>query len=205
MSARELENLLAILPTSHDSAGHRLTANPALDDWLRRGTLARVIASLLGAGARPIRAILFNKSEDTNWALGWHQDRTIAVKARADLPGFGPWTLKSGILHVEPPFALIESMVTARIHIDAVDALNAPLLAAPGSHRQGRIKEADIDSVVAQCGTTACLASATDIWLYRTAILHASDAMRRSGTRRVLQVDFSAEALPPPLEWQGIS
>jgi hypothetical protein len=47
----------------------------------------------LGPAARPVSAKLFDKSASRNWALGWHQDRTIAVRARIDTPGYGPWTV----------------------------------------------------------------------------------------------------------------
>jgi hypothetical protein len=68
----------------------------------------------------------------------------------------------------------------------------------------GRIPEAGIDAAVAECGTATCLAERGDIWLYATAILHASAAAEHPRRRRVLQVDYSAEALPAPLEWLGV-
>jgi hypothetical protein len=198
----KLEAMLAGLPT--DRAGLRLRAVPGLADLLACDRLGSCAAQLLGPGATPVRAILFDKREDANWALGWHQDRTIAVKARADVPGYGPWTVKAGMAHVEPPFALIERMLTIRIHLDSVAADNAPLLIAPGSHRLGRIAEDAIDAAVAECGTEACLAERGDIWLYATPILHASAASTRPFSRRVLQVDFSADPLPAPLTWLGL-
>jgi ectoine hydroxylase-related dioxygenase (phytanoyl-CoA dioxygenase family) len=134
---------------------------------------------------------------------GWHQDRTICVRERIDTPGFGPWTIKQGLVHVAPPFALIASMVTLRIHLDDVPGDNAPLLIAPGSHRFGYIAEGEVSGVVERCGTRACTAAVGDVWVYSTPILHASEASRSGGRSRVLQVDFSAEYLPGGLEWLG--
>jgi ectoine hydroxylase-related dioxygenase (phytanoyl-CoA dioxygenase family) len=131
----------------------------------------------------------------------WHQDRTIAVRRRIDTPGFANWTVKSGIHHVEPPFALLERMVTIRIHLDEAGADNAPLLIAPGSHRLGRIPEHAIAGAVRRLGTRACLAGRGDAWLYATPILHASEPARTPASRRVLHVDFSADPLPNGLEW----
>ena len=165
------------------------------------GKIGAVAASVLGPQARPVRAILFDKNENKNWALGWHQDRTIAVQARVELPGFGPWTIKAGIPHVEPPFELIERMITLRTHLDSVEMSNAPLLISPGTHALGKIREAAIDGVVAAHGVQACLAEAGDIWVYRTPILHASERSTSQARRRVLQIDFSAEQLPAPLVW----
>ena len=198
-----LNEALRDLP--QDGAGNRLHGIDALKPVLASdGCIGAVAASVLGEGARPVRAILFNKTPATNWSLGWHQDRTICVKTKREAPGFGPWTIKSGMLHVAPPFDLLTRMVTVRAHLDAVPATNAPLLIAPGSHRYGRVAVDEIDTVVAQCGTISCLAEAGDVWLYATPILHASEAASVPQSRRVLQVDFAAEALPYGLEWHGV-
>jgi hypothetical protein len=197
-----LECVLAGLPG--DRAGLRLHGIDGLPGLLGSEALGSCAAQLLGLAANPVRAILFDKSEAANWALGWHQDRTIAVKARADVPGFGPWSVKAGIHHVEPPFALIEAMRTIRIHLDPTPETNGPLRIAPGSHRLGKIPEGGIDDAIARCGTATCLAERGDIWLYATPILHASAAAERPARRRVLQVDYSADALPRPLDWLGV-
>ena len=198
-----LEAALASLPSN--DAGLRIHGVEALKPLLgSNGCIGAVAATALGAGAKPVRAILFNKSLETNWSLAWHQDRTICVKEKREAPGFGPWTVKSGMAHVAPPFELLLRMVTLRAHLDDVPASNAPLLIAPGSHRLGRIAVGEVDDVVRRCGTRACTASAGDIWLYSTPILHASEVASTPTSRRVLQVDFAAEALPHGLEWLGV-
>jgi hypothetical protein len=172
--------------------GIRLHGLAALQPLLApAGEIGRLAISMIGTRARPVRAILFDKTEGANWSLGWHQDRTIAVAGRRDAPGFGSWTVKSGILHVAPPYAVLAGMVTLRLHLDPAGPDNAPLLVAPGSHRLGRIAEADIPAIVRSCGTAACEAEAGDIWLYATPILHASEAAVAPQRRRVLQVDYA--------------
>jgi hypothetical protein len=165
------------------------------------GPIAALASHLLGQPARPVRVIAFDKSPSANWALGWHQDRTINVAERADVAGFGPWTVKQGHLHVQPPFRLIESMVTLRIHLDPVTPDNAPLEIALGSHRRGLIAEGCVAAVVAASDVCACLAHAGDVWAYATPILHASHRSASNSPRRVLQIDYSADTLPPPLKW----
>ena len=118
--------------------------------------------------------------------------------------GFGPWTVKSGLLHVAPPFDLLAGMVTLRVHLDPVPETNAPLLIAPGSHRLGQIPEGEVKSVVRRCGSVTCLADTGDVWLYSTPILHCSEAARDPVHRRVLQVDFAAGDLPGGLTWLGV-
>lgn len=199
----KLESTLANLPT--DEAGVRISGIEALRPLLAAdGCIGAVAASVLGGSVKAVRAILFNKSPETNWSLAWHQDRTICVKERLNVSGFGPWTVKSGLLHVGPPFEYLARMVTLRAHLDDVPATNAPLLVAPGSQKLGRVPISKVDQVVQSCGTEVCLAEAGDIWLYSTPILHASEAASKPKNRRVLQVDFAAEELPDGLEWLGV-
>src|SRR5271170_5932318 len=42
--------------------------------------LRGIAASVLGKNARPVKAILFDKTPAANWYVTWHQDLTIAVK-----------------------------------------------------------------------------------------------------------------------------
>ncbi|WP_027529326.1 phytanoyl-CoA dioxygenase family protein [Bradyrhizobium sp. WSM3983] len=202
----QLHQLKAILPhLPPDHAGLRLRGIEGLAPFLAAsGHVGSRAASVLGEACRPVRAILFDKTQAMNWALGWHQDRTIAVKERISVDGFETWSVKNGMQHVEPPFTLLSGMVTLRVHIDPVPASNAPLLVAPGSHELGRIAEEDVKDVVRRCGTVACLADRGDIWLYATPILHASDAADAPMHRRVLQVDFAVSELPGGLEWLGV-
>ncbi len=198
-----LETALAALPTSRP--GVRIAEGRQLQPFLNvAGPIGAVAASVLGEQARAVRAILFDKAAERNWALGWHQDRTIVVEERLEIDGYGPWTVKSGLIQVEPPFEILERMVTLRVHLDVVDERNAPLRIVPGSHRLGRLPETEIESLVAMSGERLCLAKRGDVWLYATSIVHASLAADPPRRRRVLQVDFSADATPGPLAWRGV-
>ena len=193
-----LEAPMADIP--RDRAGVRIHNNPAILAILASDS----ITTHIGPNFRPVRAILFDKSAEANWALGWHQDRTIAVKSRIEAEGFGPWSMKAGIQHVEPPFEMIERMKTFRIHLDDVPEVNAPLLIALGTHRLGKVAENMVPDVVASADVTACTAKRGDIWLYATPIIHASAAATTPTHRRVLQADFADFDLPGELEWKGI-
>ncbi len=195
----DLLRVVAQLP--QNAAGVRLHGVSALKPILATdGLIGSIAAKVLGMSARPVRAVLFDKSAGRNWALGWHQDRTICIKDKREALGFGPWTVKGGMHHVAPPFDLLTRMITLRAHLDDVPETNAPLLIAPGSHALGRIGVDQVDDVVRRCGTATCPAEAGDVWLYATPILHASAAASKSASRRVLQVDFAAEELPHGLE-----
>jgi ectoine hydroxylase-related dioxygenase (phytanoyl-CoA dioxygenase family) len=188
-----------------EQAGVRIHGIEALRPILAaEGAVGGLAAQFLGKQCRAVRAILFDKTANTNWSLAWHQDRTICVKRRIDVEGYGPWTMKSGLQHVAPPFDLLSRMLTLRVHLDDVPAENSPLLIAPGSHLAGRVPIEQYGDVVAHCGSYACLAEAGDVWVYATPILHASDAACVTGHRRVLQIDYSADELTGGLEWLGV-
>jgi hypothetical protein len=198
-----LRSVLAGLPS--DQAGLRLREIEGLGRYLdSTGPIGALPASFMEASSRPVRAILFDKTSAANWSLAWHQDRTICVKRRVEVEGYGPWSMKAGMQHVAPPFDLLSRMVTVRVHLDDVPADNAPLLIAPGSHRSGRVAVDKIEVVVREGGVKACLAEAGDVWLYSTPILHASEVAERPARRRVLQIDYAAEDLPDGLEWLGV-
>lgn len=198
-----LHALIRRLPEDH--AGIRISGMEGLRPSLAaQGSIGSIAAGVLGPASRPVRAILFDKTVGRNWSLAWHQDRTICVRKRIDVEGFGPWTIKRGMQHVAPPFDLLTRMVTLRVHLDDVTVTNAPLLISPGSHADGRIPIDSIEEAVRRRGTRVCMAEAGDVWLYATPILHASEAATAPAHRRVLQLDFAAEELPGGLEWLGV-
>lgn len=199
----DIRAALQDLPTQQ--AGVRIHGiKPLMPILATDGSIGSLASEFLGPRCRPVRTILFDKNVKTNWSLAWHQDRTICVKQRIEVNGYGPWTTKGGMQHVAPPFDLLARMVTLRVHLDDVPTGNSPLLIAPGSHKLGRVPISEYDKVVRQCGTFPCLAHAGDVWVYATPILHASEAASVIGHRRVLQVDYSADELGGGLEWLGV-
>jgi hypothetical protein len=185
--------------------GRRLNASAAFAPWIERpGVVGSLATGLLGEGARPVRAVLFDKTPQANWAVAWHQDRTIVVRERVEIEGFGPWSTKDGLLHVAPPISVLERMLTVRVHLDPCGAGNAPLKAALGSHRLGYVAASDASARADAHEMAICIANAGDVWVYSTPILHASDRAAAPSRRRVLQIDYAAFDLPAPLAWRGV-
>ena len=187
--------------------GKRVTSmSPSLRAVLSTdGSIWRLAANVLGAETRPVRVLAFDKNADTNWAVGWHQDRTIAVREPRDAFGFEPWSVKDGIQHVAPPAFVLEGMLTLRIHLDHCGSDNAPLLIAKGSHLLGFVPADEVAETAEQMPQASCEATAGDVWIYRTLILHKSAQAGTPTRRRVLQVDYSGADLPGDLEWLSLS
>jgi len=66
---------------------------------------------VLGEPCFAVRALFFDKTSHANWKVVWHQDLTVAARQRIDLPGYGPWTDKAGVPHVQPPVDVLEHML----------------------------------------------------------------------------------------------
>jgi len=164
-----------------------------------------VATALIGPAARPVRAVLFDKTPAANWIVAWHQDRTICVRERIETDGFGPWSTKDGLLHVAPPIGVLQGMATLRLHLDDCDDDNAPLKIALGSHRLGYVTATEAAARAAAHPLFTCHAAAGDVWAYATPILHASERSRSDRRRRVLQVDYAAADLPGGLDWRGVA
>ena len=165
-----------------------------------RDEIKEPVTAVLGTEARAVRAILFDKQPGANWGVGWHQDLTIAVKQRVDVAGFTAWTEKAGVPHVQPPAEILEGMLTLRLHLDATDADNGALIVAPGSHSFGRLPEtwAAADSNTA---AIVCAAAAGDVLAFRPLLMHMSRKSAHPSHRRVIQIEYAAAPLPPPLLW----
>jgi hypothetical protein len=138
------------------------------------GEIGRIACGCLGGVARPVRTVMFDKTPTANWAVAWHQDRTIIVRERLETPGFGPWSRKAGALHVEPPTDVLAGMATLRIHLDDSEADNAPLMVALGSHHLGRVPASDAADAASRHVQHVCNAAAGDVWAYATLILHGT-------------------------------
>jgi Phytanoyl-CoA dioxygenase (PhyH) len=181
----------------------------------RRGLLASPVVAELARSPRflglasphfpdrpfPVRAIYFDKSAGANWLVAWHQDLTIALQARAEVPGFGPWSNKDGVTHVQPPVELLQQMLTIRLHLDDANESNGALRVLPGTHRYGRVTARRIAELRANHDEFVCKASAGDAMLMRPLLLHASGRSRSANHRRILHIEYASFALPPGLAW----
>ncbi len=169
----------------------------------RSASLMTIVEPILGPGAFAVRGLFFDKTPSANWNLPWHQDRTIAVRRRLDVPGFGPWTLKGGIAHALAPAELLARMVTVRLHLDDCGPESGPMRVLPGSHAAGQVDPGAIATWSARAGSMAvdCLVPAGGAVIMRPLLLHASASGTGQGHRRVIHLEYAAEELPGGLEW----
>jgi ectoine hydroxylase-related dioxygenase (phytanoyl-CoA dioxygenase family) len=180
-----VRNLLAIWP-------------PAVE--LARSAIRRWVIPILGEDCFVVRGIFFDKTETANWKVAWHQDLTIAVRQAVEVEGFGPWSVKEGIHHVQPPANVLEGMLAVRVHLDDCGAESGPLRVLPGSHRRGRLTSGDISELARSTGHP-CLVPRGGLVVMRPLLVHASSAATTPSCRRVIHLEFAADRLPGGLQW----
>ena len=180
---------------------HAFSFFPDLKPLLKPAGLVSLMQEILGSDARIVRSIFFDKTQAANWSVPIHQDTTIAVKEKHDSEGFRTWTVKAGTPHVQPPEQFLKNMVTLRLHLDDADAENGALRVLPGSHKNGRMKMADILKRREETEPVLCPVPAGGVMVMRPLLLHESAAGPNPSRRRVLHLECSADTLPFPLEW----
>ncbi len=192
---------LSQLPRRSGGLRDALRRLPEARALLASDALQSLLADLLGPRCFAVRAILFDKTVHANWNLGWHQDVSIAVcDERREVPGFGPWSRKQGVVHVRAPAAVLEGMLTLRLHLDACPVANGALRVLPGSHRLGRLTAAELRDLSPQKAVDVP-ADVGDVLLMRGLLVHGSRRSMQPAHRRILHIEWAAAALPGGLQW----
>ena len=145
--------------------------------------------------------ILFDKVEGANWKVPWHQDLSVALRARQDAAGYGPWSEKAGVVHAQAPVALLERMLTVRLHLDDCDEANGPLRVLPGTHCLGKLSAEHIQALRAETEEVVCVVPRGGVVLMRPLLLHASSPAQTPRQRRVVHLEYASDSLPAGLEW----
>jgi ectoine hydroxylase-related dioxygenase (phytanoyl-CoA dioxygenase family) len=156
---------------------------------------------LLGGSPKLVRALFFDKTPEKNWFVTWHQDKTVALNKKAEMDGWGPWSIKEDIWHVQPPPVVLNRMLTIRLHLDPADKQSGCLKVIPGTHQFGILEQEDIERIVRSHTALPCVVSAGDAVVLRPHVLHSSAKSIHQSHRRVVHLEYSDYELPPRLRW----
>jgi len=150
-----------------------------------------------------VQATYFNKNPQTNWLVALHQDRSIPVAA--DTPrSFPGWSQKEGLTFVQPPDAVLQTLVAVRLHVDDSNPDNGPLRVIPNSHRDGTLSPDQIAALRERFPEIELTANRGDVIAMRPLLLHASSKSRSEKPRRVIHFLCGPEKLPDGLRWNTI-
>ena len=142
--------------------------------------------------AQPFRATLFDKSASANWLVAWHQDTALPMRAQADAAGWGPWSIKAGIVHAHAPASALARVVALRVSLDPSTEANGPLRVLPGTHVHGLLDGAAVERLGLEVAPVSCTVGAGGVVAMRPLLLHASSKSTSDARRRVLHIEYAA-------------
>lgn len=172
---------------------------PGIKPLIFTDKLYTLIRDLFGDGYFVVKSIYFDKPEQSNWFVAYHQDLTISVDTKAELPGYSSWTNKHNQFAVQPPVDILENNFTIRIHLDDTDENNEALKVVPGSHLDGvrRIEDLNLSNQTEQ----VCKVKSGGVMIMRPLLFHASNRTTNNRKRRIIHIEFSKTMLPKEINW----
>ena len=156
------------------------------------GRMMHIASAILGDGAIPFRATLFEKLPTSNWLVAWHQDTALPLTERRDSAGWGPWSIKDGIPYAHAPAKALEQVVALRLHLDDSTPENGPLRVLPGTQNRGVLTDDEIHPVAETTSAVDCLMPLGGIVAMRPLVIHASSKSQADTPRRVLHIEYTA-------------
>ncbi len=92
-------------------------------------------AGLIGPEAVAVRATLFDKSPDANWAVPWHRDERVELTEPVDSPEWRAWKRLGDRWTAFAPRDFLLKMVAVRVRLDDCGPRGGALRVLAGSHR----------------------------------------------------------------------
>jgi ectoine hydroxylase-related dioxygenase (phytanoyl-CoA dioxygenase family) len=181
------------LPRSRAGLRHALP-HRAIASLAKNARLLGIAQEILGREAFPFRATLFDKSPTSNWLVVWHQDTALPLRDRREAPGWGPWSVKEGVIYAHAPAYALYDVLGLRVHLDDSTAQNGPLRVLPGSHKDGVLSDDAIHELVARVRSVDCTIAKGEILAMRPLLVHSSSKSHSEGSRRVIHIEYSATA-----------
>lgn len=182
-------------PAHRSRAGVRHAMRiPAVARFVQSSVLIDMASALLGADALPFQATLFDKSPEANWLVAWHQDTALPMRERRDAPGWGPWSMKEGVLYAHAPAEALSRVVSLRVSLDDSTLWNGPLRVLPGTHKGGVLSDDEISQLAREIDAVDCVAPRGSVVAMSPLVLHASSKSEAAASRRILHIQYSALA-----------
>jgi ectoine hydroxylase-related dioxygenase (phytanoyl-CoA dioxygenase family) len=179
------------LPRSRAGTRHALR-HPSVLAIARDARLRAIAQEILGCDPFPFKATLLNKSPISNWLVAWHQDKALPLRERRELPGWGPWSVKDGVIYANAPASALSRVVALRLHLDDSTYENGPLRVLAGTHTMGVLSDYAIHGLSAQVTAVDCLVPRGGVLVMKPLIVHASSKSRSAMQRRVLHIEYAA-------------
>ncbi len=147
---------------------------------------------ILGASAHPFRATVFEKTTNANWLVVWHQDTALPLRRRTETPGWGPWSVKEGVIYAHAPASALAQVLALRVHLDDSTSWNGPLRVLPATHMLGVLSDETIRQLAQDIVPVECCVPRGGIVAMKPLVVHSSSKSQSDGARRVLHIEYAA-------------
>ncbi|WP_316819686.1 phytanoyl-CoA dioxygenase family protein [Pedobacter gandavensis] len=210
-SNEQIEGMLKLIGQADMSKGtFRKTADlfairqflkevPEIDQLILNDEFKQLIHDLFGWDYFIVKSIYFDKPEQSNWFVSYHQDLTISVDRKVELDDYSKWTIKQDQFSVQPPLDVLKQIYTVRIHLDDTNENNGALKVVPGSHLKGVYRPQDIDWSMETEQT--CDVPKGGVMIMKPLLLHSSSRTINNNKRRVIHIEFCNQELHEKLKW----
>lgn len=165
---------------------------PGVSSLARDPRLLGIAQHILGAEAFPFRATVFDKSVERNWLIAWHQDTALPLCERHERAGWGPWSIKDGVIYAHAPASALTQILALRVHLDESASDNGPLRVLPGTHTFGILSDDEIHRLSTTTSAVTCVMPMGGILAMRPLVIHASSKSKVDLPRRVLHIEYAA-------------
>jgi ectoine hydroxylase-related dioxygenase (phytanoyl-CoA dioxygenase family) len=172
---------------------------PTSIPFIFNDNLKTIIHELFGDNYFVVKSIYFDKPENSNWYVSYHQDLTISVENKIEKEGYGPWTVKQNQFAVQPPLEILENIFTIRIHLDKTNENNGALKVIPKSHLKNIYRPELIDWTTET--ESICNVDKGGIMIMKPLLLHSSSRTTNNQKRRVIHIELSNRELPADMNW----
>ncbi len=186
---------LSELRSSKRVGGRRnLMQCSAVQEFANDSRLLDLALSLTGKNMLAYKATLFEKTEQANWLVAFHQDTALPVEQIPTGEGWGSASVKQGLTFAHAPTKVLERILALRIHLDDSTSSNGPLRVIPGSHQMRWLTDVEFQAAQDASEPLECTTPCGGVIAMRPLILHASSKSDTEKSRRVLHIEY-AESL----------
>jgi len=138
----------------------------------------------------PVQCTLFQKKDDTNWLVSWHQDRSIPQTQMIQTNSEVTVRKKGSLTLLQPQKEVLEKVVAIRLHLDDCSTSNGPLRVIPRSHHRGILCKEAISELKETEKAIEVVAEKGSVLVMKPLLLHASSKSVSGKPRRVLHYVF---------------
>jgi ectoine hydroxylase-related dioxygenase (phytanoyl-CoA dioxygenase family) len=187
-----ISHLINNFPQRTKAGIRNLMTDPVARSVAHDPRLVGITESIFGKPLIPFKATLFEKTGKANWLVAWHQDTALPLEKKVEANGWGPSSIKEGVIFTHAPTWAVSKILALRIQLDASTETNGPLRVIAGSH-QKRLRNDEEFDLMSKREAVTCIADKGSVIAMSPLIIHASSKCTTDEPRRVLHIEYTKQ------------